>query len=361
MKLEQRSPFNYDWELKKTTFPRNKGRVFSCFSCAGGSTMGYELAGFDVIGCCEIDKTAYDIYVANHSPKFGFNCSIKELLYSELPDELFHLDILDGSPPCTTFSMAGLRDKVWGVEKTFREGQTKQVLDTLFFDFIALANRLRPKVVIAENVKGLLLGKAQSYVKRIYEEFDKAGYSVSHYLLNASYMGVPQRRERIFFVCVRKDLGFLDNIDMSFNYRPITFGELSTRVGAYINGKTQYLWENRISTDRNLSYPHKRIFKKNGFFGQALVHNNEVCPTLTSHRDCAFRYDKPRFLSLDDWRKISTFPRDFNFYDRSPYYFMGMSVPPVMMANIAMRVYENILSKINTCDNSAFRELLLSL
>lgn len=125
----------------------------------------------------------------------------------ELPPDLYNLDILDGSPPCSTFSIAGNREKDWGKEKKFREGQSAQVLDTLFFDFIALARVLQPKVVVAENVKGLLMGSAIDYVRRIYKDFDNAGYYCQHFLLDASKMGVPQKRERIFFICIRHDLG----------------------------------------------------------------------------------------------------------------------------------------------------------
>ena len=83
-------------------------------------------------------------------------------------------------------------------------------------DFIDLAKRLQPKVVVAENVKGILLGDAIQYVRRIYEDFDKAGYYVQHWLLDASKMGVPQRRERVFFIALRKDLAesFLYQKDM---------------------------------------------------------------------------------------------------------------------------------------------------
>lgn len=69
--------------------------------------------------------------------------------------------------------------------KKFREGQAEQVLDTLFFDFIDLAKKLQPKVVVAENVKGLLLGEAKDYVRRIYEGFEDAGYYCQHWLLDA--------------------------------------------------------------------------------------------------------------------------------------------------------------------------------
>ncbi len=357
-----KNKFNYEWTLKDIDFPKNKGKVFSCFSCSGGSTMGYKLAGFDVVGCCEIDKKAIEVYNKNHNPEFSFNCSIRELLHMELPTELYHLDILDGSPPCTPFSTAGLREKTWGVEKKFREGQTKQVLDTLFFDFISLAKHLRPKVAIAENVVGLTMGKAKKYMEDIYSSFDDAGYHCTHYILDSSTMGVPQKRKRVFFICVRKDLGVIpNNFDMTFTGETINYGKFVSGEGEHIKGKILTLWENKIFGDANLSYAHKRMFKKASYFSQALVYMEGICPTLTAHKDCVVRYDVPQFLSIDDWKKISSFPMDFDFMGRNPYYFMGMSVPPVMMANVAERVYNQILLKINSIEMSAFRELLLSL
>ena len=154
--------FDYRWNLADAHFTKDKGKVFSCFACGGGSSMGYKLAGFDVIGCNEIDHRMMYAYCQNHNPKFPFLEPIQEFKHKEdLPPELFNLDILDGSPPCSSFSMAGSREDAWGKMKHFREGQAEQVLDTLFFDFIDLAKRLQPKVVVAENVKGLLLGEAK--------------------------------------------------------------------------------------------------------------------------------------------------------------------------------------------------------
>ncbi len=97
--------------------------------------MGYKLAGFDVIGCNEIDPRMNKVYVANHHPRLNYLAPIQEFkLRKDLPAELYNLDILDGSPPCSSFSTAGSREDGWGVEKKFREGQASQVLDTLFFD-----------------------------------------------------------------------------------------------------------------------------------------------------------------------------------------------------------------------------------
>lgn len=179
--------YNYSWTLKSATFTKNKGSVFSCFACGGGSTMGYKLAGFDVIRCNEIDPRMMKAYRANHHPKYSFLEPIQTFKNrADLPPELYTLDILDGSPPCSSFSMAGAREAGWGKKKHFREGQAEQVLDTLFFDFIDLAKLLQPKIVVAENVKGLLLGNARSYVAGINEAFNEAGYVPQHFLLNSS-------------------------------------------------------------------------------------------------------------------------------------------------------------------------------
>ena len=221
-----------DWKWSFKDYPKEKNglKVFSCFACGGGSTMGYKLAGCDVLGCCEIDPKMNEIYVKNHNPKYNFLMDIRkfnELPNNEIPEELFDLDILDGSPPCTTFSMAGQREKSWGVEKKFREGQAKQTLDDLSFVFIDTVNKLKPKCVIMENVEGLLEGNAWGYVQRIYKHFNDIGYDVSHYLCKGEKMGVPQRRHRVFFIAFRKDINFdFDNLDMYFDYEPITYGEI---------------------------------------------------------------------------------------------------------------------------------------
>jgi DNA (cytosine-5)-methyltransferase 1 len=225
--------------------------------------LGYKLAGFDVIGHNDIDKKMIEVYKLNHNPKYSFLESITTFAKrKDLPKELYELDILDGSPPCSSFSMAGNREKDWGKEKVFREGQELQVLDTLFFDFIDLAKELQPKVVVAENVKGLLLGEANEYVIKIYKEFDKAGYYVQHWLLDASKMGVPQRRERVFFIALRKDLAkpFLYNADMftvvpklelTFKEPGIKFGEYRTATGKdYSHTERGKLMEHRIKTDK---------------------------------------------------------------------------------------------------------------
>lgn len=357
--------FPYKWALKDARFTKDKGKVFSCFACGGGSTMGYKLAGFDVIGCNEIDPRMNRVYVANHHPKHNYLMDIRDMVKlaksHELPEELYQLDILDGSPPCSTFSVAGNRESDWGKKKKFKEGQEEQVLDTLFFDFIALAKNLQPKIVIAENVKGLLIGKAFNYVRRIYEEFDKAGYLVCHTLCDATTMGVPQRRERVFFTAIRKDLlqyipkrhylfDVYPEIDLTFNEEPIPFREfyvpgVDDRPSS--KGKMFEYWEKRQPSDESFCDTIKREWGVEKCFTNKYLKADQVSNTLTSNSDVLYLYDEYRKPNRSEVCSISTFPQDYDFLTESYYYICGMSVPPVMMAQIASRVYDQWLKSIS--------------
>lgn len=358
----EKNKFSYIWNLKNANFTKDKGKVFSCFACGGGSTMGYKLAGFDVIGCNEIDPKMMKAYIANHNPKYPFLEPIQNFKNrNDLPEELFDLDILDGSPPCSSFSIAGNRDDDWGKEKKFREGQAEQILDTLFFDFIDLAKKLKPKIVVAENVKGLLLGDAKAYVLKIYEEFDKANYYVRHWLLDASTMGVPQKRERVFFLAIRKDIGspFIEQFDMfsvaprinlNFNEPKILFKEFKEKNNNQYPLSDFYksLWEKRIDGDADFSNINQRERgRPNTGFGTNFLYENNVCGTLTSKKDCYCLYDEPRYTSDFEAKCIGTYPQDYDFCGNKPEYLIGMSVPPVMTAQIALRIYDEWLSKMN--------------
>ena len=327
----------------------------------GGSTMGYKLAGYDVIGCNEIDKRMMYAYCQNHNPRFPFLEPIQDFKNREdLPPELFNLDILDGSPPCSSFSMVGNRDKDWGKDKVFREGQAMQVLDTLFFDFIDLAKKLQPKIVVAENVKGLLLGEARSYVRKIYDEFDKAGYYVQHFLLDASKMGVPQKRERVFFISLRKDLAepFLyqqdmftvnPKLDLIFNEPEIPFNELADYKGEPISEYAKRAWNARKEGDANIAESKARVEgMKVSDMNTFYVYDDKVCQTLTAKgRHGSLLFSKPIRLSKSEFCNIGSYPQDYNFTNNNQWgYLIGMSVPPIMTAQIATEIYIQWLSKI---------------
>lgn len=342
--------FPWNWKLKDLeSRPKNGHTVFSCFSCGGGSSMGYKLAGYTVVGNCEIDADMMKIYRQNNHPEHSFLMDIRDFVKlpdEEIPEELKHLDILDGSPPCSVFSMAGSREDGWNVEKTFREGQAKQRLDDLFFYFIKAAEKLKPKVVIAENVKGLINGNAKGWVNQIVRTFDEAGYAVQVFLFNSARMGVPQKRERVFFIAHRKDLK-LPKLKMTFCSKPIPFSAVREPYGKALpeNNLSAKLLKYRIPSDRCLADINERVTKKKSGFTSPINHDDEPVQTITAGGYC-FRMCDGLLMTDKDIISCQTFPQDYDFMDQSVQYVCGMSVPPVMMAKISEQVYRQWLRSV---------------
>lgn len=347
--------FPYRWNLSDG-YPANGikkhgKKAFGTFICGGGSSMGYKLAGYTHLGGVEIDPQVADIYKTNHTHKYLFQEDIR--LFNErmdLPQELYELDLLDGSPPCSTFSMAGSREKAWGKEKKFREGQTEQTLDDLVFTYCDTIIKLQPKTFLLENVKGIIQGNAKIYSKKIVSKMTKAGYSVQVFCLNAASMGVPQRRERVFFIGAKKELGF-PKLKLEFNEKAILFGEVKEvkcqSPECFNFPKSE---KERILLiergDRNLVNADKKIRgdDKNGFFNQTIVYDEEVAGTITG-QDKTFVFDEKRRTSNKECKLCGSYPLDYNFKKIDPKYLIGMSVPPIMTAQVADQIYKQWLSK----------------
>lgn len=335
-----------DWKWTMANdYPKEKNglKVFSCFACGGGSTMGYKLVGCEVLGCCEIDPKMNEVYVKNHKPKYNFLMDIRDFNKKEdLPKELYNLDILDGSPPCTTFSMAGEREDSWGKKKKFKEGQVEQTLDDLAFVFIDTVAKLKPKVVVMENVEGLLLGNAWGYVQRIYKKFKDIGYKVKHWLLKGETMGVPQTRHRVFFIATRLDFD-LDEIDMTFNCAPITYGDITDGKSDIRKGKMHDIAAKSIKGERTLAKTLVRLGEKYSMFGHRLIDYDDIVPTILSgHRDIWLRDGNG--ISKGDIISAQTFPQDYCFLPdtySNVEYICGMSVPPIMIKRIVERLIKS--------------------
>jgi DNA (cytosine-5)-methyltransferase 1 len=300
--------------------------------------MGYKLAGFDVLGGVEIDPDMMRIYRQNHRPRLAFTMGVQDfaaLPDAEIPPELRDLDILDGSPPCSVFSMAGARQRKWGVTAHFREGQVAQRLDDLFLHFIGLAGRLRPRLVVAENVKGLIMGKARGYAAEIFAAFREAGYSAQLFLLNASRMGVPQARERTFFLARRLDLHLppfvLDFAEPTITVRNAFAGLPPQEEPPASPGILRYLV--RTAPGDSLSSVHP----KGSMFNLVKLHHDRPANTVTA--TCPMYHpEEPRRISGAEAMRLQTFPDDYDGLGQDMRYVCGMSVPPFMMQRLALEI-----------------------
>ncbi len=341
---------NYkDWT--KNDYPKpDSFKVFGTFVCGGGSTMGYKLAGFEHLGGVEIDKRMAELYKVNHCPKYMYVEDIRKFNErKDLPDELYNLDILDGSPPCTTFSMSGKRESGWGKKKFFNEGQTSQILDELVYVYCDTIKKLQPKIAILENVPGIVAGRAKKYTINIVERLNKSNYDVQIFSLNSATMGVPQARQRIFFIARRKDLNFKP-LKLEFNQTPINFSFVKDKKPTpkpLINSikiRLPYLKEG----ERIFKLADRRFRNKpdaTAFFNSIVVYDTTIPNTLTTGGEYVYYNDK-RNLTNNEFRKISTFPKDYNFLDRKVKYVCGMSVPPLMIKSIATEIKRQWLNAI---------------
>lgn len=334
----------YSWKWKLSDLKsKHRGKVFSVFSCGGGSSMGYKRAGFDVIGNVEIDEKVNACYVKNLKPTYNFCMDAREFVqHQNIPSELYGLDILDGSPPCTTFSMAGLREKSWGKVKKFAEGRAEQRLDDLFFVYLDIVKKLKPKICIAENVEGLIRGNALYYAEQILCEFRQAGYSTQVFLLNSRFMDVPQQRKRVFFIANR--VGF-KKLELNFNRPSIYFGQIRHCEPGKQPGPS---YKKILESIPNGEYPPNICAARKdggtGGFTNRIVWDSNTCPTITSSGLFYRGIDKTLFTK-EDFIYSQTFPEDYDFGAMNVQYVCGMSVPPNMMAHIASQIWEQWLKK----------------
>jgi DNA (cytosine-5)-methyltransferase 1 len=335
------------WNLTSlSSVPSNGVKVMSTFACGGGSSMGYKLAGCTIVAANDIDPEMAWHYKHNLNPPLYYLCPIRDLLTADLPPELFALDILDGSPPCSTFSMAGSREDSWGKDKHFREGQAKQVLSDLFFDFLDLAERLRPKVVIAENVKGMIIGNAKGYTKLVMERLRAIGYRPQLFLVNAADCGVPQKRERVFFCAVRDDIA-APPLKLAPKSRWISAGEATADVQALTPEEVadtrptpgDLKWWPLTKPGESYADAKMRVEGKNGLWNNVKLNACAPACTMSTQPHVITHWSECRTLTFRERKRLGSFPDDYHAKtDKIGKYMIGMSVPPRMTEQVARAV-----------------------
>lgn len=187
-------------QLEKSFFKKaniDDPKCISLFSGCGGLCYGIKASGFKIIGASELVEGFRKIHALN----FTETCQLindvrsfsKEKCESILKQE-GKIDMMIGGPPCQGFSLAGKRD-------------AKDVRNTLFSDYLRVANIIKPQIILMENVRLLTSMKDTNghlVSERILAEFDRIGYKAEFFCINAKNYGVPQHRERVIFIAVNK-------------------------------------------------------------------------------------------------------------------------------------------------------------
>jgi DNA (cytosine-5)-methyltransferase 1 len=208
-KTEAKPPFRVPSMADIARVRPNGLKVISTFAGCGGSSLGYRMAGFKVLWASEFVDAARVVYEANAAKGTVVDGrDIRKVdplaVLKTVGLKPGELDVLDGSPPCASFSTAGKRAEHWGQSKKYSD--KVQRTDDLFFEFVRFLKAMQPKAFVAENVSGLVKGTAKGYFLEILAAMKAAGYRVEARLLDAQWLGVPQTRQRIIFVGTRVDL-----------------------------------------------------------------------------------------------------------------------------------------------------------
>lgn len=174
-------------------------RAISLFSGCGGLSLGFKAAGVDVFAHLEIDDGLSDIYASNFTASRRIGSDIRDVngdRLAQLKNEMGRIDLIIGGPPCQGFSLAGKR-------------KADDPRNSLFRDYLRFVDTFRPKVAVLENVRLLTSMKdpdGRLVKDRITSEFKNRGYAVDIFEVNAQSYGVPQHRERVFFIAVDRSL-----------------------------------------------------------------------------------------------------------------------------------------------------------
>jgi DNA (cytosine-5)-methyltransferase 1 len=362
----------------------NKFNVISTFAGGGGSSTGYRLAGGKILCVNEFVEEAQNTYRENYPDTPILPGDIKELSGKDFLDVVGlkkgELDILDGSPPCSAFSVAGKlshsadgkHSDGWGQTKNYSDGKMVENIEDLFFEFLRVADDIRPKVIVAENVKGLTIGEAKQYFNKINNTFEDIGYDVVAKVLDSRYFGVSQTRTRVIFIGLRNDI--TEQAGLNFMTINTVFPEQSTDIiplkDALIGLKydaeeVEYLTKKFLNTaywkdtGSNMEIDPPKVLTgmdyhpKGHHFNLKRVSQYVPAPTLTAmgSNDTtagAFHWAEPRKLTIGELKRIQSLPDDFKLTGKwnQQSERIGRMVPPLMMKAIADSIYNKVLKEI---------------
>ncbi len=324
-------------------------KVVSLFSGCGGLDLGIE-GGFRYLNNY-YDKNPFKIIWANdinekatQTQKLNFHginvvCQdITKILDEDnskfnLPDSA---DVVIGGFPCQDFSLAGKRQGL-----NAKRGK-------LYQSMAKVIDLLKPKVFLAENVKGLISWEKGLAIKTIIEDFSKLGYKVEYKLFNTADYGVPQIRERVIIVGVRNDL----NADIKWPKPTHSISDANLKPWLTIKDAIGDLEDENVHNSLpNNGYSKAKLFK--GKQGNTITKPDKPAPTMRAehHGNIEFHYSLPRRLSAREAARIQSFPDNFVFVKSTTdaYRQVGNAVAPVFAWHLSQMLQE-ILNSGEKCN-----------
>ena len=321
--------------------------VISTFAGCGGSSLGYQLAGYRELLAVEWDDTAVETFRLNFPEVPVYHGDITALTGEKCLElaggiEVGELDVLDGSPPCQGFSTAGKR--------RFNDPR-----NSLFIEYARLLRELQPKAFVMENVTGMVKGCMKQAYLAIIAELRGCGYKAIGQVLNAMYYNVPQSRQRVIIIGVRNDLG-IEPSHPKPRTKPMSAGQA---IRGILNDPGELAWliecgKKYVAYQNWPDMPVGTSRQDLGLSGfncqkwdpkkpaQTVMKNDGH---ITMHG--AMHWAERRRFTVAEFKRFASFPDSFLFaggYKAVEY--IGNSVPPNLMRAIAEHIRDRILAGV---------------
>lgn len=310
--------------------PKSKFKAIELFSGCGGLALGFSNAGLETKLLVEIDKNAADTLKHNR-PKWNVIFGdVKDVSFKDFAGKV---DIVAGGFPCQAFSYAG---------KSLGFADTR---GTLFFEFARCVNEVRPKIAIAENVRGLVKHDEGRTLKVMLRELHELGYKTAYHVLRGQFLDVAQKRERVVIIAVRNDLDiqafYPKEKDYTVSVRD-ALKDCPDSIGqGYPERKRQIMelvppggyWRD-LPLDIQKEYMKKSFYLSGGRTGIARrLSWDEPSLTLTTapaqKQTERCHPGETRPLNIREYARIQSFPDDWEFMGKatSQYKQIGNAVP----------------------------------
>ncbi len=356
---------------------KKKYKVLDLFCGCGGISEGYHLAGFDIAGGIDFNEYATVTFKHNFKKAIVHNIDIASFPNEKIQEEYHDVDVIVGGPPCQGFSSANRWQK-----------ETEDPRNKLFFEYIRFVQEIRPKVIMIENVRGLLTRDNGYAIKRIQDILGNVDYNMTYQVLDASEYGVPQNRKRAIIVGIRKDyknvsfefenlvkqskttvedaIGELYDFEQSKAAEKEILAKPNSPLRKYLRSK-----DNKV-LDQDVVYPAEKVQKRISFVPQGgnwkdvpsdlwpsnrqnrhssaykrLDPKTQSCTIDTGNAHS--NYFHPlynRIPTIRESARLQSFPDSFEFQGPrgSKYRQVGNAVPPLLAKAIAdeiLRILEN--------------------
>jgi len=351
-----RHSFDVETRLKAMKFNVNSLKFIDLFSGCGGFSHGLEMAGHRCLLGVDFNADAIESFKHNHPHAKTFLGDIKTLKSSQLQKMLNgqKVDMVVGGPPCQGFSTVG-------------KGEAHDERNQLFKEFVRVVKQLEPKVVLFENVTGLVAKKNEKILKNIFTLFEKLGYSMDAMILNSEEFGVPEKRRRTIIMGVKGGEGLFPSPTHGESRKKLVtvaevFKNLKNKRGEIFNHDVSLAEIKKIEDRERLKFippgcgirykndekkylPKKLWYDvdwsklKENRFRQTRLQRlplDQPSPTILTARTSYYHPRENRYLTPREAAACQSFPNDFKFFGSQTSVFrqIGNAVPPLMAKSI---------------------------